>query len=462
MLKKKTVSVQLKEEQETRDYVKNISGNKIESETPKEEKKRIIIPVIETRKKAAEFDPLKLESRAEGPVIPLDHMAIQPVNDSEEKKNLPLLQRNLNPELLRIEDEQERFQTDVDSRPTEIKPDDMAYTRVPIQEYGTAILLGMGWIPGSSIGKNGRGISEPVVIEPRHYRLGLGAKKPRANQLPKQKKFIRPGDYRDPKEAERQKKKREGFIAGKLVAIVDGHYDGEYARVLTVDSVDNTINVQLQSTYEIITLEPEQLTIVDLQKLNKNHPALAFMKKPVEQPEEVKRERSDNDYSNPGSERKKSKHDAEVHGHHSKHKNSKHKRESSSSSSSSSDEDSSPWLMPFIRVRFINKKYGKGKYFNLKGTVVDVTKQKQCIFKLDSGELLEDIWQDMLESVVPGAGGRVMIVNGPYKGNFGLILEKKMEKQTADVQLLSGDDESDIRTLHLDNIAEYVGPDMVN
>jgi len=40
--KKKTVSVQLKEEQETRDYVKNISGNKIESETPKEEKNELL------------------------------------------------------------------------------------------------------------------------------------------------------------------------------------------------------------------------------------------------------------------------------------------------------------------------------------------------------------------------------------------------------------------------------------
>jgi len=325
-------------------------------------------------------------------------------------------------------------------------------------------MLGMGWKPGTAIGKNSTGIVEPYIIEPRVHRLGLGAKKPKPDQLPKQKKFIRPGEYRDPKEAERQKKKREGFVAGKLVTIVDGLYEGEYARVRTVDSVENTINVQLLTTYEIVKLEPEQLTIVDEKKLNKNHHALAPINNKAKMKDEEnpykKREQSDKDNSaSDGSNPKKTKHSHDNGRHHSKHKSSKHKRESSSSSSSSEEEDSTPWLTPHIRVRFINEQYRKGKYFNLKGTIVDVTKRKQCICRLDSGELLEDIWQDMLESVVPGAGGQVMIVNGPYKSNLGRVLEKK--KESADVQLLSGDFESDIHTLDLDDIAEYVGPDAV-
>jgi len=378
---------------------------------------------------------------------------------------MPLLLKNQNPELHGIDDDIKRFKKDVFLRPTEMRPDDLRYEHVPVQEFGTAIMLGMGWKPGTAIGKNGKGIVEPYVIEPRVHRLGLGAKKPKPDQLPKQKKFIRPGEYRDPKEAERQKKKREGFVAGKLVTIIDGLYEGEYARVRTVDSVENTINVQLQTTYEIVILEPEQLTIVDEQKLNKNHPALASMnnkaKMKNEENPDKRREQSDKDNSaSDGSTPKKTKYSHDNGRHHSKHKSSKHKRESSSSSSSEEEEeDLAPWLTPHIRVRFIDEKFRKGKYFNLKGTIVDVTKRKQCICRLDSGELLEDIWQDMLESVVPGAGGQVMIVNGPYKSNLGRVLEKK--KESADVQLLSGDFESDIHTLDLDDIAEYVGTEAV-
>jgi G patch domain/KOW motif-containing protein len=454
--KKKSFQIQQKEEQESKDYVKHISEHGIESETPKEQKKRIIIPVIETKRFIPKYDPLKLEvSEEEKFIVPEDHMVINTENDAEEK-DLPLLLRHQNPELLEIEDEKERFKKDVESRPVEMSPEDEAYKLIPIQEYGTAVLLGMGWKPGTAIGKSGKGIIEPILLEPRHHRLGLGAKKPKPNQISKPKKFIKPGEYRDPKEAERQKKKREGFVAGKLVGIVDGQYDGEYARVLTVDSIENTINVQLQSTYEIVTLEPEQLIIVDVQKLSKDHPALSFLNNKKRE----EHEGSDNELSN-GHKKNKHSHDRiEEHEHHSKHKRSKHKKKSSSSSSSSSeDEDSTPWLMPHIRVRFINKKYGKGKYYNLKGTVIDATKQKQCIFKLDSGELLEDVLENMLETVVPGAGGRVMIVGGPYRGTLGLILDKKTEKETADVLLLSGENESDIQTLHLDHIAEYVGPE---
>jgi len=457
--KKKPMAIQPREEQEFRDFVKNIADNRIESEIPKEEKKRLIIPVIETRKQV--HDPLKLETPDEVKfTVDANHLVIVGKKLTKEEEHLPLLLMNQNPELRGIVDEGERFKIDVKIRPEEMRPDDLGYERVPVQEFGTAVMLGMGWKPGTAIGRNGTGMVEPYVIEPRIQRLGLGAKKPKADQLPKQKKFIRPGEHRDPKEAERQKKKREGFVAGKLVTIVDGLNEGEYARVLTVDSVENTINVQLQTTYEIVKLEPEQLTIVDEHKLTKNHPALAFMNNKAKMKDEEnpdkKRQQSDNSTSD-GSNLKKSKHSHDNGRHHSKHKSSKHKRESSSSSSSSEEEDSTPWLIPHIRVRFINEKYKKGKYFNLKGTVVDMTKRRQCICKLDSGELLEDIWQDMLESVVPGAGGQVMIVNGPYKGNLGRVLEKK--KETADVQLLSGDYESDIHTLDLDDMAEYVGSD---
>jgi len=53
----------------------------------------------------------------------------------KKKKGLPLLVKNQNPLLRGISDEIERFKKDVKLRPTEMRPDDLRYERVPVQEF---------------------------------------------------------------------------------------------------------------------------------------------------------------------------------------------------------------------------------------------------------------------------------------------------------------------------------------
>ena len=73
--------------------------------------------------------------------------------------------------------EDERFRADVASRPDVATLDD--YAAVPVEEFGPAMLRGMGWKDGEAVGKRRAGIpapKEPKVKERRPALLGIGAK----------------------------------------------------------------------------------------------------------------------------------------------------------------------------------------------------------------------------------------------------------------------------------------------
>lgn len=62
---------------------------------------------------------------------------------------------------------------DGDSVPEETPPD--AYERVPVDEFGAALLRGMGWKEGDALGQNRNGLAKPREFKPRPDKLGLGA-----------------------------------------------------------------------------------------------------------------------------------------------------------------------------------------------------------------------------------------------------------------------------------------------
>jgi len=89
------------------------------------------------------------------------------VNASEEYR--PMLLQNQIPGIAEIENENERYKYDVNSRPDVVcvscvylgstdplKPDLEAYDRMPVDEIGGALLRGMGWEEGKPIGLNSK------------------------------------------------------------------------------------------------------------------------------------------------------------------------------------------------------------------------------------------------------------------------------------------------------------------
>ncbi|CAO1596567.1 DNA primase large subunit Spp2 [Xanthoria calcicola] len=68
----------------------------------------------------------------------------------------------------------DRFRSDVSSRPDSASLDD--YARVPVEEFGMGMLRGMGWKEGEVVGKRKNQVSKPRVVERRPALLGIGAK----------------------------------------------------------------------------------------------------------------------------------------------------------------------------------------------------------------------------------------------------------------------------------------------
>lgn len=70
--------------------------------------------------------------------------------------------------------EDDLFRSDVASRPDPATLED--YAAVPIEEFGAALLRGMGWKEGDVVGKRKDGISKLRILERRPALLGIGAK----------------------------------------------------------------------------------------------------------------------------------------------------------------------------------------------------------------------------------------------------------------------------------------------
>ncbi|KAI5848648.1 DExH-box splicing factor binding site-domain-containing protein [Morchella snyderi] len=73
-----------------------------------------------------------------------------------------------------IGNEDAAFKTDVASRPEPATLED--YAAVPVEEFGAALLRGMGWKEGDEVGKRRGAAAKPRVVERRAAFLGIGAK----------------------------------------------------------------------------------------------------------------------------------------------------------------------------------------------------------------------------------------------------------------------------------------------
>ncbi|NXO92431.1 KIN17 protein, partial [Certhia brachydactyla] len=85
------------------------------------------------------------------------------------------------------------------------------------------------------------------------------------------------------------------------------------------------------------------------------------------------------------------------------------------------------WLQPEIVVKIVTKRLGE-KYHKKKAVVKEVIDKYTAVVKvIDSGDKLK-LDQTHLETVIPAPGKKVMVLNGGYRGNEG-ILESINEKR---------------------------------
>jgi len=93
------------------------------------------------------------------------------------------------------------------------------------------------------------------------------------------------------------------------------------------------------------------------------------------------------------------------------------------------------WLIPGIVVKVLNKKVGDGAFYGKKGIVTEVIDLYVGVVKMvDSNHKLK-IDQAHLETVIPAIGSEVVIINGQYRGEVGILEGINVEKYKAIVRV---------------------------
>jgi len=148
--------------------------------------------------------------------------------------------------------------------------------------------------------------------------------------------------------------------------------------------------------------------------------------------------------------RKKSKYDSDE-------EDKKKKKDKHKSKEPVSEKSAPLWVRHSIHVKIRNKSLRGGAYYSKRASVIDILPGGKCQLKLaGSGEILDDIRQDDLETIVPGEGGKIIVVLGESKGQLGKVIEKEANRNKVHVQM---DADLDIQTFSLDDVAEYMARD---
>ena len=429
---------------EVTEFVTAIDDNEIQSTIKKEEKKELIIPLIVNNRYYLKRDSskqLKNETNniqsngTTGEEVPkkeetLEELAkrelLQEVSqwtESQNKKDEPSrvipvidsLMKNRVPEGFEANDN-----FDVSLRP--IEPTAADYDTVPVEEFGLALLKGMGWKPGMAVGAKTKEMYIPTDPQIRPKGLGLGADTSIKKQMPKVSK--------DLKEEDLEAKK------GSFVCIEFGAHKGSYGIIEDFDDDLSRITVRLTLKKEAIKIPVALVRVVSKQEFQTEGKVINKT-----QYEEYKQKEEKNDKKD--SEKRHKSSDS-----HSKRSNSledKHKKSSSHKT----------WLLPNLRVRIIDKNYKNGKYYKEKVVISDVLTSNKCCCKTSDDRLLEDIDIKMLETVIPrNKDSNVMVLEGKYRKQLAVIVDKDKDRNEAEVQLLS--DKRKVIKLNFDFICEYV------
>jgi len=437
-----SVSVQVKEEGRKKVYINTLSQKKLHK-LGTEEKKEIVIPLKKQNwgKEEDSKDRMEVEDRVDVEQVQKDRAQAKTTtkyglntskrkdDKDESKPKRPMLLMNQVPGLNKYENDQDKFRHDANMRPE--GPSILDYERIPVEDFGKAMLRGMGWQPGGKIGvgNNAKHV-EPIQFLRRGYRQGLGADDNLvAMKNAKKKRFIRPGESRDLRVPERvrdENGRRRNYqkIGEKLikssttleptalVEFVSGAHKGLFGVVekMILKAGVGSCYVQLKVGGAVVKTANSYLKVLDKYNLPKNHPA--FSTKSLKKPK-------------------------------------------SSTSAKKKAVKPVTWVRPNIRVRIISKSLGGGLYYTKKGTVYDVVSRYEFSVLMNKDrKLVERVIERNVETALPKAGGKVMIVLGEHKGRIGTLLERNSKLQKCLVQF---DDDLETYQCGFEKLAEHVG-----
>lgn len=366
-----------------------------------------------------------------------------------------------------------QYQDDLEELPDEPALDSESYQRVPISQFGAALLRGMGWQGDDETDKKNKKKESEGAL-PRPHRLGLGATpkltgvediaKPsrggrRPDQIKRQAALQKQQEeYAKQRERQLEMDKQRTMQNGSLVYVSGdrlGKSSDQRARIIQLVGVPglNMVKVQFEGNVEpSIVKRGEIRGLVSREELDeapfKESSKSKSSTDDKAEPKKVKREREEFDEDRRGGESRKE---------HRRDKDRKKRKTESNSSSRDSkrsrEEKRLSWVINNIRVRVITEKLGR-RNFKQKGVVVDVT-PKGATIKMADGSLLDKVPERYLETALPKAGGKAVVLAGSHRFAKGQLLERNSQKATGVIQIY---EDMSVLTLSLDDIAEWCGP----
>lgn len=383
--------------------------------------------------------------------------------------------------------ETQQYKADLEALPDELPTDSESFQRVPIAEFGAALLRGMGWSGG---GSNNKKKDEDVESMPRPHRLGLGAiPKLDTSMLPSSssssgRRALRPDQVKRQEALERQQQeyaqqRKEQLARDKQRTLQNQSLiqltNGRRAEILQLVGVPGLNMVKIQCEGEAKFSVVKRGDIGDLlsrEELDEK-PFRSVALGAVSERKEKERSRDDRrsdgesghrrekdsstrssrDDTHPDISRKDRKRDRDRDRDSDKTRSSRDTEERQSSKRHRDEPSKPQWVIPNIRVRVITEKLGR-RYYKEKGIVVDVT-PKGATVQLSGGAVLDRVPERYLETALPKQGGKAVVLAGDHRFAKGRLLERDSRRSKGVIQVF---EDMNVLTLSLDDMAEWCGP----
>ncbi|KAJ8016792.1 hypothetical protein DPEC_G00011040 [Dallia pectoralis] len=457
-----------------RDYLTGIDGKELLSTKPVDKPKELIIPLIqrnrwcirqENRAGQVQVHAGVEQAKTQPPSLEQDSVESQAVKEiiEESQRQLELWKNgdqtdpNLTIPLLMQNQALPGFE-DGDKIKVDLRPESSTeadYDSVPVEAYGLAMLKGMGWKAGEGIGRTFKQDVKPIEHQLRPKGLGLGADRSSIRDLEPS------GPRRPPKPGDERKEETLVLGPGGFVLVESGAHKDLYGKIEGVDPDNARVMVKLAIGSKTVTISQYALKLVDRTEYDKNCKDLSRLSRAHKEKEKEQQRREEKEKERRTKEeedRKKSRYSEKDRDGGKDQRKRKHK-------DTSQDREKPPvklppaapsWLQRDLKVRFVDKTFKGGKYYNSKMRIEDVLTPNVCVCRTEEGRFLDDVKQTMLETIVPKSDSNdIMVVLGEHRGQVGRILERDRERCKAMVQLDRYEEK--VFTLDYDAICHYVG-----
>ena len=378
---------------------------------------------------------------------------------------------------------------DISSLPDDQLGDARAYEDMPVEEFGAALLRGMGWEDGKeTIDRSGRKV-KPVMYVARPQQLGLGADiaaaptkekrgsastSKRAGLASKRKDekndfvYVAPtaedGKVRHVVSIDEKlvKRRRDGVTAekGKRMYILGGPHSGLACEVIRVDRDSERrgvrCTVRLERSGECVDIDAKNLSVEKRTKTPVSRdPVPAAVGGGTDDPANAQEGNRDRGHSREAAygtpPTLKRRRDAEDRGDGTRYATSSVPKRSASSAS-----HHRPWLRENIRVRVVDKHVHSGKIYLKKATVIDVSAPGVCTLNVDDVGIVHGVREAFVETVVPRVEGTLLVVvRGRHRGELCRMVRRMSSEGCANVKFIT---DFSFHTIDLDYLAAFVGP----